>query len=61
MPGLDGLNPDFLAGSILFTIIFLVVGFAIQVYSIWLNWKQSKVRDQMSELLEEVRKIREKL
>jgi hypothetical protein len=50
-----------LGGSIVLTFLFLLLGFVFQIYALWLNWKQSKVRDQMDELLSEVRKIRRKI
>ena len=33
----------------------------IYIYVLYLNWKQSKVSDQMQELISEVKKIRKQL
>jgi len=55
------LSPEVLQGSIVVMVIIYVVAFAFQLYVLYLNWKQSKVNDQMSELISEVKLIRKEL
>ena len=37
--------------SIYITSFMLIFSFCLSIYSLYLNWKQSKVRDQMDELI----------
>ncbi len=55
------LTPDFLGGSLILILITYFIAFAFQLYMAYLNWKQSRVNNQMDDLLKEVRSIREML
>ena len=55
------LTIDFLEGSIIFMIIGYLLALIFQIYMLYLNWKQSKVNNQMGDLLAEVKKIRKEL
>jgi membrane protein insertase Oxa1/YidC/SpoIIIJ len=50
-----------LSGSLVFTVIMLLISFAFQIYVLFLNYKQSKVNNQMTELISEVKKINKQL
>ena len=52
------LTPELLGNSLIVVALGYVLVVAFQIYVLYLNWKQSKVRDQMIELIEEVKKIR---
>jgi cell division protein FtsL len=52
------LTEGLLTGSIYVAIIGYVIALVFQIYMLYLNYKQSKVNNQMGELLEEVKKIR---
>ena len=43
------------------SMIWLVILAAFSVYQLWLNYKQSKVNNQMKELLKVVKEIRDKI
>lgn len=51
------LTPELLSGSIIIMVIIYVIAFAFQIYVLYLNWKQSKVNNQMKELIAEVKAI----
>jgi len=59
------LTPEFVEGtfikSIWMFVVMYVVVFAFNIYILYLNWKQSKVKDQMGDLLIEVREIKKQL
>lgn len=55
------ITPEIIQGSLVLMVIIYVLAFAFQVYVLYLNWKQSKVNDQMTELLSEVKAIRKQL
>ncbi|MBN2421824.1 hypothetical protein JXB41_01240 [Candidatus Woesearchaeota archaeon] len=55
------LTPDFLGNSFVLLMISYVVAFAFQVFMMYLNWKQSRVNNQMQELIEEVKEIKKLL
>ncbi|MCF7872474.1 hypothetical protein K9L97_05570 [Candidatus Woesearchaeota archaeon] len=55
------LTPQLLEGSLVFMIIGYAIALAFQIYVLYLNWKQSKVNDQMTQLLEEVKIIRKEI
>ena len=44
-----------------FMLIAYVIAFAFQLYMLYLNWKQSQVKETTTELIAEVKKIRELL
>ena len=52
---------NFLEGSIIFMIIGYVLALVFQLYMLYLNWKQSRVNNQMGELLAEVKAIRKEI
>ncbi|MCA9477690.1 MAG: hypothetical protein KC535_00910 [Nanoarchaeota archaeon] len=52
------LSADFLQNSIVFALVGYAIAFAFQVYMMWLNIKQSRVNNQMDELISEVKKLR---
>jgi len=52
------LTEGLLTGSIYVAITGYVIALVFQLYMLYLNYKQSKVNNQMGELLEEVKKIR---
>jgi uncharacterized membrane protein YgaE (UPF0421/DUF939 family) len=52
------LTPEFIGNSFIFVLIGYIIALAFQLYMMYLNWKQSKVNDQMSDLVKEVREIK---
>lgn len=52
------LTEGLLTGSIYVAVIGYVIALVFQLYMLYLNYKQSKVNNQMGELLKEVKKIR---
>ncbi len=52
---------NFLEGSIIFMIIGYMIALIFQLYMLYLNWKQSRVNNQMGDLIAEVKKIRKEL
>lgn len=55
------ITPDFLEGSLWAALIAYFIAFAFQLYMMWLNYKQSKVNNQMNDLLTEVKEIKKLL
>ena len=55
------LTADFLGNSFVVMLIAYVIAFGFQLYMMYLNWKQSKVNDKMSELIKEVQEIKKLL
>jgi hypothetical protein len=55
------LTPEIVGNSFVLVIVTYIIAFGFQIYMMYLNWKQSQVNNQMSELLEEVKHIRKKL
>ena len=53
------LTPESLGNSLLFLFITYFVVLAFQIYMMYLNWKQSKVKDEMGNLIKEVREIKD--
>ena len=53
------LTPDLLGNSLAALFITYFVVLAFQIYMIYLNWKQSKVKDEMGTLIKEVQEIKE--
>ncbi len=51
------LTPELLGNSLIVMGISYVIVLCFQVYVLYLNWKQSKVKDLMIELNETVNKI----
>lgn len=57
----DLTNPDVLANSFWFVMTTYIIALGFQLYMMYLNIKQSKVNNQMAELLNEVKEINNKL
>ncbi len=55
------LTPDLIGGSFIAVMITYAIAFAFQLYMMYLNWKQSKVQNQMAELIKEVKDIKKLL
>lgn len=55
------LTPGLVGSSLVVMVVIYIIAFAFQVYVLYLNWKQSKVNDQMSELILEVKAIKSEL
>jgi hypothetical protein len=55
------LTPDLLGGSFIFLVISYIILFIFNIYVLYLNYKQSKVNDQMTELIAEVKLIRQEI
>jgi len=55
------LTPSFAGKSLVFILAGYLVALLFQIYMLYLNWKQSKVKDTTTELVGEVRKIRKLL
>ncbi len=55
------LTPETLSTSLALSWGFIIIGFILQLYFLYLNWKQSKVRDQMDRLLAIMTEIRDLL
>ena len=55
------LTPELLGSSFIILVISYVIVFAFQVYMMFLNWKQSKVNNEMQELIREVKEIRKEI
>jgi hypothetical protein len=53
------LTAEFLGNSFIIVLISYIVIFAFQIYMMYLNWKQSKVNNQMEALLKEVKDIKQ--
>ena len=45
-------TPEFAGNTIIFMIIGYVLALAFQMYMLFLNWKQSKVKDTTNKMLE---------
>lgn len=52
------LTPELLGGSFLILLVTYFIAFMFQLYMMWLNIKQSRVNDQMRELIDEVKALR---
>jgi|GEM_PF-2212443 len=50
------LTPELAGTSLVVMLIIYVVVVAFNIYMMYLNWKQSKVKDITAQLLEETRK-----
>lgn len=53
------LTPELLGNSFVLVLITYGIAFAFQIYMMYLNIKQSKVNNQMAELIKEVKEIKE--
>lgn len=51
------ITPDFVGNSFVIVLISYIIAFAFQLFMMYLNWKQSKVQNQMKDLIKEVEKI----
>lgn len=50
------LTPELAGTSLVVMIIMYVVIFAFNIYMLYLNWKQSKVKETTTQLVNEVKK-----
>lgn len=55
------LTEGLLTGSIYVALIGYVIALLFQLYMLYLNYKQSRVNDQMGELVNEVKQIRKEV
>lgn len=55
------LTPEFLGTSLVVMFIVYFIVLAFNIYMLYLNWKQSKVKDITTHLLEETKKTNELL
>jgi hypothetical protein len=55
------LTPELLGNSFIIVFISYIIAFGFQLYMMYLNIKQSKVNNQMTELIQEVKEIKEAL
>ncbi|MBN1502322.1 hypothetical protein JW930_02155 [Candidatus Woesearchaeota archaeon] len=51
------LTTDFIGGSFIFALVGYFIALLFQLYMMYLNWKQSKVNNQMDELIREIGKL----
>ncbi|HJX05079.1 MAG TPA: hypothetical protein VJ461_00040 [Candidatus Nanoarchaeia archaeon] len=50
------LTPDLAGTSLVVAFIVYFIAFIFNVYMLYLNWKQSKVRETTAHMLEEIKK-----
>ncbi|KYK26298.1 hypothetical protein AYK26_05310 [Euryarchaeota archaeon SM23-78] len=50
------LTPEFAGTSIVVMFILYAVVLAFNIYMLYLNWKQSKVKETTTQMLEEIKK-----
>lgn len=55
------ITPSFASKSLIIVLISYVLAFGFQIFMMYLNWKQSRVNNQMKELIKEVKEIKELL
>ncbi len=55
---MPALTPELAGTGLIASFGVMVVAIGFQIYMLYLNWKQSKVKDTTTELLYEVRQIR---
>lgn len=55
------LTPQSAGLSLAVLLLSYFIAFALQMYMLYLNWKQSKVKELTTELINEVRAIRQLL
>jgi membrane protein insertase Oxa1/YidC/SpoIIIJ len=53
------LTPDNLGNSLVVVMVSYAIAFTLQLFMMYLNWKQSRVNNQMNELIKEVKDIKE--
>ena len=53
------LTPDLLGNSLVVVLIGYIIALAFQIFMFYLNWKQAKVNNQMKELIELTREIKD--
>ena len=53
------ITPELLGNSFIVLLISYVVVFIFNIFMAYLNWKQSKVNNQMDDLIKEVREIKQ--
>ena len=55
------ITPELMGNSLVFSLISSIVILIFSLYQLYLNYKQAQVKNQMAELLEEVKAIRNKV
>lgn len=55
------LTPELAGTSLVASISMLFVAFLFQLYMLYLNWKQGKVKDLLPQLIEETKKTNQLL
>lgn len=55
---MPALTPELAGQSVIIILVGYVIALIFQVYMLYLNWKQSKVKETTTDLLREVEKIR---
>tara|TARA_Y100000310_G_C20612884_1_gene778962 strand:- start:620 stop:814 length:195 start_codon:yes stop_codon:yes gene_type:complete len=48
---------EFQKGSIIFVTVYTIILIAITIYTLYLNWKQSKVKDTQIEIINLLKQI----
>lgn len=52
------LTPEMAGNSMIFVLVGYVIALVFQVYMLFLNWKQSRVKDTTQNLLIEIKEIK---
>ena len=52
------LTPELLGSSFVVVLVTYLIAFTFQLFMMYLNWKQSKVNNQMDQLINEVKEIK---
>lgn len=55
------ITPSLIGNSLVLMIIVYFIAFAFNIYMLYLNWKQSKVKDTTQQMLEEIKKTNQLL
>ncbi|MBT3720271.1 hypothetical protein HN789_04770 [archaeon] len=55
------LTPELLGNSFVIMLITYMIAFGFQIFMMYLNWKQSRVNNQMDELINEVKEIKKEI
>lgn len=53
------LTPDMAGTGLITSFVFMGIAFIFQIYMLYLNWKQSKVKDTTQRVIEELIEIKE--
>ena len=55
------LTPELLGNSFVIMLITYMIAIGLQICMMYLNWKQSRVNNQMDELINEVKEIKKEI